>query len=86
MWKFEIAMIRHDHLTSRELIWAIHRGEIRFAGNRKLKIYGRLNCKSGKRMKCENRAFFKSETEAIELGFRPCLHCMSVRKKQVERK
>ena len=46
------------------------------AGNLSLKIYGTLSCKSGKRMKKENRVFFKNEAEAIELGFRPCGHCL----------
>ena len=49
---------------------------IRFAGNKVLKIYGRLNCRSGKRMKKKNRVFFQSEDEALALGFRPCGHCM----------
>lgn len=50
--------------------------EIAFAGNINLKIYGTLNCSSGKRMKVQNRVFFRSETEAIEMGYRPCGHCM----------
>jgi len=41
-----------------------------------LKIYGTLNCKSGKRMKMVNRIFFRLEYEAISLGYRPCGHCM----------
>ncbi|MDB5249053.1 MAG: metal-binding protein [Segetibacter sp.] len=45
-------------------------------GNTKLKIYGKLNCKSGKRMKKENRVFFESKNEAIQQGFRPCGHCL----------
>lgn len=49
---------------------------ITHAGNKKLKVYGLLTCSSGKRMKKENRVFFKSETEAVELGFRPCGHCL----------
>ncbi|WP_262896687.1 Ada metal-binding domain-containing protein [Fulvivirga marina] len=51
-------------------------GTVRFAGNRKLKIYGTLDCASGKRMKMENRVFFVSEREAVELGYRPCGRCM----------
>jgi methylphosphotriester-DNA--protein-cysteine methyltransferase len=50
--------------------------QVVLAGNLKLKIYGRLNCPSGKRMKLQNRVFFASEGEAIGLGFRPCGHCM----------
>lgn len=54
----------------------IHEGNIQFGGNKKLKIYGKLTCKSGRRMKRENRVFFQSEREAIEQGYRPCGHCM----------
>lgn len=49
---------------------------ITLAGNQKLKIYGRLDCGSGKRMKSENRAFFKDEAEAKNHGYRPCGNCM----------
>ena len=51
-------------------------GEIKLAGNKKLKIYGTLNCASGKRMKVENRVFFKNDDEAIANGYRPCGNCM----------
>lgn len=75
-------MIRHLELgetgfkRSRQLKKLIEEGNIRFAGNRKLKIYGTLNCSSGKRMKPENRVFFKSTEEAMKVGHRPCGHCM----------
>jgi methylphosphotriester-DNA--protein-cysteine methyltransferase len=49
---------------------------INLAGNRKLKIYGRLDCVAGKRMKKKNRVFFTDESDAIENGFRPCAHCL----------
>lgn len=52
--------------------------ESMFAGNRKLKIYGTLQCDSGKRMKWAKRVFFTSEKEAIEKGYRSCGHCMKV--------
>jgi methylphosphotriester-DNA--protein-cysteine methyltransferase len=52
------------------------RREICFGGNSQLKIYGLLSCKSGKRMKRENRVFFLSAEAAIEKGFRPCGHCL----------
>lgn len=61
---------------SRRLWKLIDKGEVQFAGNRKLKIYGTLNCSSGKRMKVSNRVFFESQDEAINLGYRPCGHCM----------
>ena len=55
----------------------IRAGKIRFAGNKKLKIYGTLHCSSGKRMKSINRLFFSSEGEAMQLGYRPCGNCLS---------
>lgn len=51
-------------------------GEISHGGNKKLKIYGTLKCKAGKRMKPQNRVFFASEQEAAEAGYRPCGLCM----------
>jgi methylphosphotriester-DNA--protein-cysteine methyltransferase len=69
-------MIRHAEIESKSLRGGIKRGEICFGGNRKLRIYGKLSCTSGKRMKKENRVFFHSEKEAVYAGFRPCGHCM----------
>ena len=69
-------MIKHSQTGQRLLIDKIKRKEICFAGNSKLKIYGTLHCKSGKRMKKENRVFFHSQSEAINLTYRPCGHCM----------
>jgi len=76
-------MILHTSLgdnafkRSKQLKILFDKHEITFAGNLKLKIYGRLDCASGKRMKVQNRVFFSSENEAIDLGYRPCGHCMS---------
>ena len=75
-------MIRHTELgnrpfeRSRQLKILLDAKRIMFAGNQKLKIYGKLNCASGKRMKAENRVFFESKGEAVAQGFRPCGHCM----------
>ncbi|MEJ0054914.1 MAG: Ada metal-binding domain-containing protein [Bacteroidota bacterium] len=69
-------MIRHQYITTNELHRLLKDGEIAFAGNHRLKIYGLLNCRSGKRMKRGHRVFFKDEAEAISSGFRPCGHCM----------
>jgi len=75
-------MITHTSLgnttfkCSRHLKILLDKNQVAFAGNAKLKIYGTLNCSSGKRMKVENRVFFSAETEAIDLGYRPCGHCM----------
>ena len=75
-------MILHSDLgnsafkRSRKLKLLIDAGEVHFAGNQKLKIFGTLTCTSGKRMKIGNRLFFKSIDEAKALGYRPCGHCM----------
>jgi methylphosphotriester-DNA--protein-cysteine methyltransferase len=69
-------MTAHLRLNTSELQRGIRQHKIKFAGNLKLKIYGTLRCASGKRMKKENRVFFKNEKEAIKEGFRPCGHCM----------
>ncbi len=54
----------------------IEQAKITLGGNKQLKIYGTLQCKSGKRMKMQNRVFFVSEKEATHRGYRPCGHCM----------
>lgn len=77
-----LKMIQHSQLPARILRSKIHSREILFGGNKSLKIYGLLNCKSGKRMKKENRIFFKDEKEALLKGYRPCGHCMKEKYKQ----
>ena len=69
-------MFHHIELAKRKLKSLIKNSEIVLGGNKQLKIYGTLSCKSGKRMKIENRVFFISEKEAINQGYRPCGHCM----------
>jgi len=75
-------MIAHSDLgctsfgRSRNLKELVDSGGVRYAGNKKLKIYGTLNCSSGKRMSAANRVFFDSQNEAMGLGYRPCGHCM----------
>lgn len=74
-------MISHTDLgstllgRSRQLKQLLNKGSILLAGNRKLKIYGTLNCTSGRRMKPDNRVFFTNEQEALVCGYRPCGHC-----------
>ncbi len=46
-----------------------------FAGYKRDKIFGRLDCKSGMRMKKENRVFFHTMEDAIREGYRPCNNC-----------
>jgi len=69
-------MIQHCEISNIDLRSKIKQQELSFGGNKTLKIYGLINCKSGKGMKRENRIFFISENEAIKNGFRPCGHCM----------
>ncbi|WNI37882.1 Ada metal-binding domain-containing protein [Chryseobacterium sp. SG20098] len=69
-------MIQHSQITAESLRNKIHHRDICYGGNKKLKIYGLLSCRSGKRMKMENRVFFTGEKEALENGYRPCGHCM----------
>ena len=50
-------------------------------GNKKLKIYGRLDCPSARRWiekgyYINNRVFFENEEIAILAGYRPCAVCM----------
>jgi methylphosphotriester-DNA--protein-cysteine methyltransferase len=51
-----------------------------FGGNRRLKIYGRLDCPSALRALTrgysKRRVFFADEAAAIAAGFRPCAVCM----------
>lgn len=69
-------MLHHQEISDRQVYHFIRRGFICFAGNRLLNIFGTLYCRSGKRMKRENRVFFSSVKEALHHGFRPCGHCM----------
>ena len=69
-------MIKHLEIDDVELRQKIKRKEIVYGGNLNLKIYGTLHCKSGKRMKSENRVFFKTMKEAKKQGFRPCGNCL----------
>lgn len=75
-------MIRHTNLGKthfarlRSLAGLIRKGEITFGGHRPGKIYGQFDCRAGKRMKPENRVFFRDEAEAIERGYRPCAVCL----------
>lgn len=72
-------MILHQIISDSDVRKHIKQQTICFGGNNKLKIYGLLQCKSGKRLKRTNRVFFATETEAIQNGFRPCGHCMKSR-------
>ena len=69
-------MIPHGKLIATEVRALIRTRVIALGGNKKLKIYGRLQCASGKRMLKENRVFFSNVHEAKHFGYRPCGHCM----------
>jgi methylphosphotriester-DNA--protein-cysteine methyltransferase len=69
-------MLLHRETGDIALKRKIQEGELCLAGNIRLKIYGLLNCSSGKSMKKQNRVFFANGQEAACNGFRPCGHCM----------
>ena len=71
-------MLHHRDLTDAQVWRLIRNGQVAWAGNRRLKIYGTLQCWSGKRMLRKNRVFFETEKEATDAGYRPCKHCMNV--------
>ncbi|SHN36751.1 Ada metal-binding domain-containing protein [Mucilaginibacter sp. OK098] len=69
-------MVRHIDINNQDVRKLIRHKEIKLGGNRNLKIYGLLRCKSGKRMKRENRVFFTDLGEATDSGYRPCGNCL----------
>lgn len=66
----------HTYFSDLQIADLIQSGAITLGGNKNLKIFGTLKCKSGKRMKRQNRVFFKTEQDAISSGYRPCGNCM----------
>ncbi|MTI32093.1 Ada metal-binding domain-containing protein [Xanthovirga aplysinae] len=75
-------MIRHQEIDQPKLKHLIKSKLIQWGGNSKLKIYGTLYCKSGKRMKEEHRVFFFTAQEAINNGYRPCGNCLKMEYKK----
>ena len=70
------------NFNGRKIYKVWHDGEIvdglipsKYAGWKKGKIFGRLDCKSGMLMKKENRIFFLTYDDAIKAGYRPCKNC-----------
>ena len=47
----------------------------KYAGYKRGKIFGRLDCISGMRMKKENRVFFHTIEDAVSQDYRPCKNC-----------
>ena len=57
----------------------------KYAGYAHEKIFGRLDCRSGKRMmKKENRVFFHSLEDAVREGYRPCKNCRPLSEDEFE--
>ena len=46
-----------------------------YAGIATQKIFGRLDCWSGKKALKKNRIFFLRWQDALDAGYRPCGHC-----------
>ena len=69
-------MIAHSEISAGDLRALIRSGSVRYGGNKTLKIYGTLHCKSGKKLMIKNRVFFPSEEAATRSGYRPCAHCL----------
>jgi methylphosphotriester-DNA--protein-cysteine methyltransferase len=75
-------LTKHNEISDAVLGTHIRQQQIVLGGNVTLKIYGTLSCKSGRRMKKQNRVFFVSEEEALGNGYRPCGHCMKANYKK----
>lgn len=69
-------IIYHEGVSDQILFELLKNKKLKWAGNQNLKIYGKLNCKTGRRMNKGNRIFFTTAVEADELGYRPCGQCM----------
>jgi hypothetical protein len=69
-------MKRYRILKNGEFIRSAIPGE--YAGWGPGKIFGRLDCKSGMRMKKENRVFFHTLEDAVNEGYRPCQKCKPI--------
>lgn len=64
-----------------KLVSSTSKGAI--GGNRRLRIYGRLNCPNALRHianggYAKNRVFFADEETAKRAGYRPCAVCMPI--------
>lgn len=60
-------------------------------GNKRLKIYGRLDCSSANRWIAKgyyvkDRVFFLNKEDAIKAGYRPCAICMKEEYKEWKQK
>ena len=64
-------MIRHDAIDDADLRRLILVWAIRYGGNQRLGIYGRLDCASGRRMKRRTRVFFAVRMLPVLPAFAP---------------
>lgn len=55
-----------------------------YGGYKVDKIFGTLSCKSGMRMKKENRVFFHTLEDAVKQGYRPCKNCKPIDEKDFQ--
>jgi DNA phosphorothioation-associated putative methyltransferase len=70
-------MLAYTDVETHELDRLIRSGKLAFAGHKRLRIYGTLECQgSGKRMGKEHLVFFETDDEARSQGFRPCGSCL----------
>lgn len=70
-------------LRDGEIIESSMKGE--YSGWRPGKIFGTLDCKSGMKMKSENRVFFYTYEDALREGYRPCKKCKPIDEGGLER-
>ena len=49
--------------------------DAKYIGNSETKVFHTLDCGHGKRIKKENRVYFKTRAEAIEAEYTPCKVC-----------
>lgn len=89
-YKLLLESVKDNFLKTGEKIYKLTNSENKeiqskipgtIAGNKRLKIYGRLDCPSALRhikngYYIKNRVFFENEQIAIEAGYRPCGICM----------
>ncbi len=69
-------MFWHCDLTPAQVFGLLRTRQITLAGNARVRIFGRLDCRSGRRMLRQHRVFFVDEAEALAAGYRPCAHCL----------
>lgn len=77
-------MKQYTILKDGELIKSEIPGE--YAGNKIYRIFGRLDCGTGKKLMAkENRIFFYSLEDAVKEGYRPCKNCKPMNEEDFER-